>query len=68
MQRDSSTYCDEPEDLEDYAAWRTAFDINAAAPEIQHITAGNAFMSELQNRIVPLLVEYEDFWTRYFYR
>jgi hypothetical protein len=30
--------------------------------------AGNAFMAELQSRIVPLLVEKEDFWARYFYR
>jgi hypothetical protein len=30
--------------------------------------AGNAFMAELQSRIVPLLVEKEDFWSRYFYR
>jgi hypothetical protein len=30
--------------------------------------AGNAFMAELQSRIVPLLVEQEDFWARYFYR
>ena len=25
-------------------------------------------MSELQSRLVPLLVEKEDFWARYFYR
>jgi hypothetical protein len=25
-------------------------------------------MAELQSRIVPLLVEKEDFWARYFYR
>uniref|UniRef100_A0A061R2E4 BSD domain-containing protein n=2 Tax=Tetraselmis sp. GSL018 TaxID=582737 RepID=A0A061R2E4_9CHLO len=25
-------------------------------------------MSELQNRVVPLIVEYDTFWTRYFYR
>jgi hypothetical protein len=30
--------------------------------------AGNAFMSELQSRLVPLLVEKEEFWARYFYR
>lgn len=35
----------------------------------QHlIPQSNAFMSELQNRIVPLIVEHDVFWTRYFYR
>lgn len=33
-----------------------------------HCCAGNAFMSELQSRLVPLLVEKEEFWARYFYR
>lgn len=30
--------------------------------------AGNAFMAELQSRLVPLLVEQEEFWARYFFR
>ncbi|WIA39698.1 hypothetical protein OEZ86_005761 [Tetradesmus obliquus] len=69
MQRDSSTYCDEPEDAADYAAWRSSSaSMQQRQPEIDKIMAGNAFMAELQSRIVPLLVEKEDFWARYFYR
>lgn len=68
MQRDSSTYCDEPEDTEDYASWCSSFDIAAKKGDIAKITSENAFMGELQSRIVPIIVEYEDFWTRYFYR
>eukprot|EP00798_Chlamydomonas_sp_ICE-L_P012554 gene12554-15776_t len=52
MQRDSSTYCDEPEDKEEYMKWRETF----------------SFMAELQSRIVPIIVEEEDFWSRYFFR
>ena len=68
MQRNSSTYCDEPEDAADYAAWLAAFDLAARKPDIDAIIADNAFMAELQARIVPLIVQYDEFWTRYFYQ
>jgi len=67
MQRDSMTYCGEPEDKEDYAVWRATFDLSAKKSEIGKITTDNAFMAELQSRIVPIIVEYDDFWTRYFF-
>ena len=68
MQRNSSTYCDEPEDRADYEAWLAAFDLGAKRGAIDAIVRGNAFMAELQARIVPLIVQYEAFWTRYFYQ
>jgi hypothetical protein len=40
MQRDSSTYCDEPEDPQDFAAWAGNFDMEAVKPEIERITTG----------------------------
>ena len=68
MQRDSSTYCDEPDDIEDFEAWTAAFNLPGAKPDIAKILNENTFMSELQARIVPVVVDYESFWTRYFYR
>ena len=68
MQRNSGTYCDEPDDAGDYAAWLADFDLAARKADIDEITAGNAFMAELQARIVPLIVRYDVFWTRYFYQ
>ena len=68
MQRNSGTYCDEPEDAADYAAWLAGFDLAARKKDIDEIAAGNAFMAELQARIVPLIVRYDVFWTRYFYQ
>ena len=44
------------------------FDLEARRPEIEAIIADNTFMAELQSRIVPLIVDYSVFWTRYFYR
>ncbi|CAM6009178.1 unnamed protein product [Sphagnum balticum] len=67
MQRDSSTYCDEPKDLDEYEAWIHSFRIDDRKDEIEELLSSNAFMQELQNRIVPLVVEYDVFWTRYFF-
>ena len=68
MQRDSSTYCDEPEDLDYYDTWLSHFALEAHEAQIQETLKGNAFMSELQSRIVPLIVDRETFWTQYFFR
>ncbi|CAM6125483.1 unnamed protein product [Calypogeia fissa] len=68
MQRDSSTYCDEPEDEEDYSVWRSTFNLSEKKADIEVLLKENAFMQELEARIVPLIVEYDSFWTRYFYR
>ncbi|XP_024390651.1 uncharacterized protein [Physcomitrium patens] len=68
MQRDSSTYCDEPEDEKDFASWVATFNLEDRKGEIDEILSTSAFMKELQNQIVPSQVEYDTFWTRYFYR
>ena len=68
MQRDSATYCDEPEDAAAYGRWRAGFDLGARRREVEGIMRGNSFMAELHHRIVPLIVDYDAFWTRYFYR
>ena len=68
MQRDSATYCDEPADTADYQAWRSNFDLTSYKPAVAQLITDNAFMAELQARIVPVIVEYDAFWTRYFYR
>jgi len=68
MQRDSGTYCDEPEDLEDFAKFKEDFNVADRTSDIDVLIKGNAFMGELQSRIVPLIVDHEVFWSRYFYR
>lgn len=69
LQRDSSTYCEDPDDQEDFKAWKTTFDVDSSkVSHINKIVAENIFMSELQARLVPMVVEYDIFWTRYFYR
>ncbi|KAJ7299155.1 hypothetical protein O6H91_Y294400 [Diphasiastrum complanatum] len=68
MQCDSSTYCNEPEDKEDYSLWLSTFDLNSRKSEMDVILNDNTFIQELKERIVPAIVDEKTFWTRYFYR
>ncbi|KAJ9523234.1 hypothetical protein QJQ45_024023 [Haematococcus lacustris] len=68
MQRDSATYCEEPADTADFAAWQTGFSVQAVQQDIDRLLGENTFMAELHSRIVPVIVEAEVFWARYFYR
>lgn len=68
MQRDCSLYCQDPEDLNEFRDWGSNFEIRLYESQISRILAENTFMHELQARIVPVLVEREMFWKRYFYR
>jgi len=68
MQRDSGTYCDEPEDLDYFEMWQTHFSLGDHGEQVEATLEGNAFLSELQSRIVPLIVDYETFWRQYFFR
>jgi hypothetical protein len=58
MQHDSSTYCDEPEDVEAYQQWLSAFDMAAAQPSIDKALAENDFLAELQVRVVVCVLPY----------
>ncbi|KAK9861367.1 hypothetical protein WJX84_006475 [Apatococcus fuscideae] len=68
MQRDSATYCEQPAASAEYATWLADFTLDSCTDEIAIICQENAFMSELQTRIVPLIVSHDMFWTRYFWR
>lgn len=68
MQHDSSTYCDEPDDAEDYKAWQSTFNLEEKKQDIDSTLDDNTFFQELFGRFVPGVVTYETFWMRYFYR
>jgi len=68
MQRDSSTYCDEPVDGAAFAVFLSGFSMVGQSGEISRVMRGNAFMTELHSRIVPLVVDDISFWSRYFFR
>lgn len=68
MQRDSSTYCDEPSDTADFTAWRETFSLADQEGRIAELVKNNALIGELHARLVPMLVAPEEFWTRYFFK
>jgi hypothetical protein len=68
MQRNSATYCDEPEDKEAFANFVENYDADARRVQAEKIISTTPFMSELHSRLVPLVISDETFWRRYFYR
>lgn len=68
MQRDSGTYCDDPDDSDGFASFCSSFDAQARAEDIEALLGGNAFMQELHTRLVPEVVASDTFWMRYFFR
>ena len=44
------------------------FRLEEHADAVAAVLQDNAFMQELQSRIVPLIVDRDTFWTRYFFR
>ena len=70
MQRDSSAYCDEPADAAAYAAFAATFDAESDDTKnaVEALLAANSFMKVMSGRIVPAVVAYDVFWSRYFFR
>ncbi len=44
------------------------FDLGKRAEDVATVVRENTFMAELESRIVPVIVERDTFWRRYFYR
>lgn len=68
MQRNSATYCDEPDDADAFSAFLAEYDEEARTTQATDILSSNPFMSELHSRLVPLVITDETFWKRYFFR
>ncbi|XP_057483397.1 uncharacterized protein LOC130770108 [Actinidia eriantha] len=68
IQSDANTYCEEPEDLEDYSKWKLGFVLELKSEEIKTLIEENATMEGVYKRVVPNLVDRETFWCRYFFR
>ncbi|PRQ26193.1 putative BSD domain-containing protein [Rosa chinensis] len=68
IQGDASTYCEEPEDLEEYRQWRSGFVLEEKREEIEGLLEGNGAMENIYNKVAPNVVDDETFWSRYYYR
>ncbi|KAJ4969315.1 hypothetical protein NE237_016016 [Protea cynaroides] len=68
VQTDVNTYCEEPEDLDDFNKWKSGFILDEKAEEIENLCGQNGVMEEIYAKLVPNAVDRETFLTRYFYR
>lgn len=68
IQCDLNTYCEEPGDLDEYKEWKLGFVLDEKRNDIDELVEENAVVKEIYKEIVPSRVDYEAFWSRYFYR
>ncbi|KAL3505828.1 hypothetical protein ACH5RR_031210 [Cinchona calisaya] len=68
VQCDIKTYCVKPEDEGEYLEWKDGFLIEERVGEIEDLVKENGVIGELYNEVVPVKVDHETFWSRYFYR
>ncbi|KAH0470858.1 hypothetical protein IEQ34_000581 [Dendrobium chrysotoxum] len=68
MQADPNTFSEEPEDSEDFLKWRTEFKLEGKEEEIEILCYDNGTLEGLFEKLVPSVVDYDTFWTRYFYK
>lgn len=68
IQSDLTTYCEEPDDLDDYNKWKLGFALEVKSDEIKNLIEENEAMKGVYKKIVPSEVDHATFWSRYFYR
>ncbi|KAF0906445.1 hypothetical protein E2562_011441 [Oryza meyeriana var. granulata] len=68
LQSDPATFTADPEDADDFAAWRAGFSVDERNGEIEALCYESDVLEGMVDRLVPSSVESEVFWARYFYR
>ncbi|KAJ8748410.1 hypothetical protein K2173_003047 [Erythroxylum novogranatense] len=68
IQGDVSTYCEEPEDSEEYRKWKLGFVLEEKREESRSLIEENGAVESVYKRVVPNSVDEQTFWSRYYYR
>ncbi|GMH27800.1 hypothetical protein Nepgr_029643 [Nepenthes gracilis] len=68
IQCDLNTYIDEPEDLDVYLKWKSAFNLEEKSKEAEDLMRENGTVGDIYKKVVPGSVNHEEFWCRYYYR
>ncbi|KAL1331572.1 hypothetical protein HN51_048834 [Arachis hypogaea] len=68
IQGDAGTYCDEPEDLQEFNEWKLGFSIDAKNEEMERLLKENEAMEGVYKSVVPKIVDHDVFWLRYYYK
>ncbi|ESQ56419.1 hypothetical protein EUTSA_v10025468mg [Eutrema salsugineum] len=68
IQSDKGTYVREPDDFEDFENWILEFKLEAKEGKIVDLINENKAVKEIYEEIVPVEVDAETFWRRYYYK
>ncbi|CAK9175854.1 unnamed protein product [Ilex paraguariensis] len=68
IQSDVKTYCEEPENLEDYNNWKLGFVLEEKSQEVENLIGDSGALEGIYKRVVPNEINHDTFWSRYFYR
>ncbi|XP_072979237.1 uncharacterized protein [Typha angustifolia] len=68
LQSDPVTFTEDPEDAEDFKKWRSGFELAEKEEEIEILCYENGTVEGFVEKFVPSVVDYDTFWTRYFYK
>ncbi|KAG7620273.1 BSD domain [Arabidopsis suecica] len=68
LQSDKGTFVREPDDLSDFENWSLGFKLEEKRNEIVELINGNKGVKEIYEEIVPVEVDAETFWRRYYYK
>ncbi|KAL6500427.1 hypothetical protein OROHE_025793 [Orobanche hederae] len=68
LQSDSGTFCEDPEDVEDFRKWKLGFELENNRDEIDNLIGKNGILDDVYEKFVPSAFDSKTFWSRYFYR
>ncbi|KAK6120118.1 hypothetical protein DH2020_046154 [Rehmannia glutinosa] len=68
IQSDLNTFCEEPEDVDEYKKWKLGFQLEDKRDEIEGLIGENGTLEGIYEKVVPSVVDHETFLFRYFYR
>ena len=68
LQKDIGTFCTSPTEDKAYEEFSKSFVASQREKEILALLASSAVLTANYNKFVPMVVSYEEFWKRYFFR
>jgi hypothetical protein len=67
LRADPATFTEEPEDSEGFGRWSASFSIDEMKEQIEAVLRESPGLESFVERLVPSVVYYETFWSRYFF-
>jgi hypothetical protein len=67
LRADPTTFTEDPEDAEGFARWKGSFSVDKMKEEIEAVLQESPGLESFIEKLVPSVVDYETFWSRYFF-